>query len=147
MKKLIIATLLLVGVSNFAQEANTPNNKKDKGSKEIISTEQRNEALLTKMTTELKLDASQQAQIKPIIAEQSVKREAMRAQQKANKENNVVSSNADKKAIRKTRMEDKEATDNKIKAILTPDQFVKYQAMQEAEKEKMKAQIKQNREE
>lgn len=43
------------------------------------SPEQRNEALLTKMTTELKLDASQQAQIKPIIAEQSVKREAMRA--------------------------------------------------------------------
>jgi hypothetical protein len=32
MKKLIIAVLLLVGVSNFAQEANTPNNKKDKGS-------------------------------------------------------------------------------------------------------------------
>ena len=147
MKKLIIAALLLVGVSNFAQEANTPNNKKDKGSKEIISTEQRNEALLTKMTTELNLDASQQAQIKPIIAEQSVKREAMRAQQKANKENNVVPSDADKKAMRKTLMENKEATDNKIKAILTPDQFVKYQAMQEAEKEKMKAQIKQNREE
>ncbi|WP_396184932.1 hypothetical protein [Flavobacterium sp.] len=145
MKKLIIAALLLVGVSNFAQEANTPNNKKDKGSKEIISTEQRNEALLTKMTTELNLDASQQAQIKPIIAEQSVKREAMRAQQKANKENNVVPSDADKKAMRKTLMENKEATDNKIKAILTPDQFVKYQAMQEAEKEKMKAQIKQNR--
>ena len=136
MKKLIIAALLLVGVSNFAQEANTPNNKKDKGSKEMKSPEQRNEALLTKMTTELKLDASQQAQIKPIIAEQSVKREAMRAQQKANKENNVVSSNADKKAIRKTRMEDKEATDNKIKAILTSDQFVKYQAMQELKKKK-----------
>jgi hypothetical protein len=31
MKKLIIATLLLVGVSNFAQEANTPNKKRIKG--------------------------------------------------------------------------------------------------------------------
>ena len=58
-----------------------------------------------------------------------------------------MSSDADKKAIRKTRMEDKESTDNKIKGILTPDQFVKYQATQEAEKEKMTAQIKQNREE
>jgi protein CpxP len=143
MKKLIIAALLLVGVSNFAQEANTPNNKKDKGSKEIKSPEQRNEALLIKMTTELNLDANQQAQIKPIIAEQSVKREAMRAQQKANKENNVVPSDADKKAMRKTRIEDKEATDNKIKAILTPDQFVKYQAMQEEEKAKMKEDRKQ----
>jgi len=145
MKKLIIAALLLVGVSNFAQEVNTPNNKKDKGSKEMKSPEQRNEALLTKMTTELNLDASQQAQIKPIIAEQSLKMEAMRAQQKANKVNNVVPTDADKKAIRKTRMEDKEATDNKIKAILTPDQFVKYQAMQEEEKAKMKEQNKQKR--
>ena len=57
------------------------------------SPEQRNEAMLAKMTTELKLDASQQAQIKPIIAEQSVKREAMRAQQKANKENKQPSKN------------------------------------------------------
>lgn len=145
MKKLIIAVLLLIGVSNFAQEVNAPKNKKDKGSKEMKSPEQRNEAMLAKMTTELNLDASQQAQIKPIIAEQSVKMEAMRAQQKANKESGVVPSDADKKAMRKTRMENKEATDNKIKAILTPDQFVKYQAMQEAEKEKMKAQIKQNR--
>ena len=143
MKKLIIAALLLVGVSNFAQEANTPNIKKDKESKKMKSPEQRNEALLTKMTTELNLDASQQAQIKPIIAEQSVKMEAMRAQQKANKVNNVVPSDADKKAMRKTRMEDKEATDNKIKAILTPEQFVKYQAMQEEEKAKMKEQNKQ----
>ena len=145
MKKLIIAVLLFVGVSNFAQEVNAPKNKKDKGSKEMKSPEQRNEAMLAKMTTELNLDASQQAQIKPIIAEQSVKMEAMRAQQKANKESGVVPSDADKKAMRKTRMENKEATDNKIKAILTPDQFVKYQAMQEAEKEKMKAQIKQNK--
>jgi len=102
------------------------------------SPEQRNEALLTKMTTDLNLDASQQAQVKPIIAEQSLKMEAMRTQQKANKVNNVVPTDADKKAMRKTRMEDKEATENKIKAMLTPDQFVKYQAMQEAEKAKMR---------
>jgi Spy/CpxP family protein refolding chaperone len=138
MKKLIIAALLLVGVSNFAQEANTPNNNKDKGLKQMKSSEQRNEALLTKMTTDLNLDASQQAQVKPIIAEQSLKMEAMRTQQKANKVNNVVPTDADKKAMRKTRMDDKEATENKIKAMLTPDQFVKYQAMQEAEKAKMR---------
>ncbi|QBN18652.1 hypothetical protein [Flavobacterium nackdongense] len=137
MKNLFIAVLLLVGVSNYSQEANAPKNKKEKGSKEMKSPEQRNEAMLAKMTTELNLDAKQQAQIKPIIAEQSVKMDAMRAQMKANKENNVELSDADKKEMRKKRMADKEATDNKIKAILTPDQFVKYQAMQEAGKAKM----------
>lgn len=143
MKKLIIVALLLVGVSNFAQEANTPNNKKDKGSKEMKSPEQRNEALLNKMTTELNLDVNQQAQIKPIIAEQSVKREAMKAQQKANKENNVVPSDADKKAMRQKRMEEETAMDNKMKGILSSEQFVKYQVMQEAEKAKMKEDRKQ----
>ena len=143
MKKLIIVVLFLVGFSTYAQEENVPKNRKDRYSKEMKSLEQKNEARLNKLTVELSLDANQQAQIKPIIAEQSVKREAMRAQQKANKENNVVPSDADKKAIRKTRMEDKEATDNKIKAILTPDQFVKYQAMQEEEKAKTKEQNKQ----
>ncbi len=133
----MIAVLLLVGVSNYSQEANAPKNKKDKGSKEMKSPEQRNEAMLAKMTSELSLDAKQQAQIKPIIADQSAKMDAMRAQMKANKENNVELSDADKKAMRKTRIADKEATDNQIKAILTPDQFVKYQAMQEAGKAKM----------
>jgi len=137
MKNVLIAVLLFVGVSIYSQEANAPKNKKDKGSKEMKSPEQRNEAMLAKMTTELNLDAKQQAQIKPIIAEQNVKMEAMRAQMKANKEGGVVPSDADKKAMRKTRMADKEATDNQIKAILTPDQFVKYQAMQEAGKAKM----------
>ena len=142
MKKLIIAALLLVGVSNFAQEANAPKNKSGKGSKEMKSPEQRTEAMLAKMTAELNLDAKQQAQIKPIIAEQSVKMEAMRVQMKANKESGVEISDADKKAMKKARMADKEATDNKMKGIFTPDQFVKYQAMQEAEKEKMKGQQK-----
>jgi len=143
MKNLFIAVLLLVGISIYSQESNAPKNKKDKGSKEMKSPEQRNEAMLAKMTTELNLDANQQAQIKPIIIEQGTKMDAMRAQMKANKENNVALSDADKKEMRKKRMADKEATDNKIKSILTSDQFVKYQAMQEAEKAKMQDRQKQ----
>jgi Spy/CpxP family protein refolding chaperone len=138
MKKLIIAVLLVVGLTTYAQEEQGAKKKSGKGSKEMKSPEQRSEAMLAKMTTELSLDAKQQAQIKPIVAEQSVKMEAMRVQMKANKENNVEISDADKKAMKKARTADKEATDNKMKGILTPDQFVKYQAMQEAEKEKMK---------
>jgi periplasmic protein CpxP/Spy len=143
MKNVLIAVLLFVGVSIYSQEANAPKNKKDKGSKEMKSPEQRNEAMLAKMTTELNLDAKQQTQIKPILAEQSAKMEAMRAQMKANKENNVALSDADKKEMRKQRMADKEANDTKMKAILTSEQFVKYQAMQEAGKAKMQDRQKQ----
>jgi periplasmic protein CpxP/Spy len=143
MKNVLIAVLLFVGVSIYSQEANAPKNKKDKGSKEMKSPEQRNEAMLAKMTTELNLDAKQQTQIKPILAEQSAKMEAMRAQMKANKENNVALSDADKKEMRKQRMADKEANDTKMQAILTSEQFVKYQAMQEAGKAKMQDRQKQ----
>jgi protein CpxP len=146
MKKIIIAALLVIGFSTYAQEGTEPKKKSNKGSKEMKSPEQRSEAMLAKMTTELNLDASQQAQIKPVVAEQSVKMEAMRAQMKANKESGVMPSDAEKKEMRKNRMADKEATDNKIKSILTPDQFLKYQAMQEAEKSKMQAQQKQKAE-
>ena len=45
--------------------------------------------------------------------------------------------------MRKKRKDDKEATDNKIKAIVSPEQFTKYQAMQETEKVKMQEQKKQ----
>lgn len=143
MKNVLIAVLLFVGVSIYSQEANAPKNKKDKGSKEMKSPEQRSEAMLAKMTTELNLDAKQQTQIKPILAEQSAKMEAMRAQMKANKENNVALSDADKKEMRKQRMADKEANDTKMQAILTSEQFVKYQAMQEAGKANMQDRQKQ----
>lgn len=146
MKKLIIAALLVVGFSTYAQEGTETKKKSNKGSKEIKSPEQRSEAMLAKMTTELNLDAKQQAQIKPVVAEQSAKMEAMRAQMKANKESGVMPSDAEKKELRKNRMADKGVTDNKIKSILTPDQFLKYQAMQEAEKSKMQAQQKQKAE-
>lgn len=143
MKKLIIVVLIVVGVSTYAQDANTTKKNLDKGTKEMKSPEQKNEARLNKLTIELNLDANQQAQIKPIIADQSIKMEAMRAQQKSNKENNVVPSDADKKVMRQKRMEEKTAMDNKMKGILSSEQFVKYQAMQEAEKAKMKEQNKQ----
>lgn len=144
MKKLIIAALLLVGVSNFAQEVNTPNNKKDKGSKEMKSSEQKNEARLNKLAVELNLDANQQAQIKPIIAEQIAKMEGVKSLQKSNKENNVAPTDAEKRVMRQNRMEEKAAMDNKMKGILSSEQFVKYQAMQEAEKAKMKEDRKQS---
>lgn len=142
MKKLIFAVVLLISIASFAQE-NKSEKKSKKENKETKSPEKRNEARLNKLTTELNLDANQQAQFKPILEEQSAKIEEMKAQQKANKEAGTELSDAAKKEMRKKRMEDKTATDNKIKGILSPEQFGKYQAMQQAEKEKMQAQRQQ----
>lgn len=135
MKKTIIAVLLVVGFSSFAQETQ-PEKKSNKGQRERMSPEQRNQALLDRMTTELKLDANQQEQIKPIIAEQGAKLQAMRDQRMANNTKELTSE--ERKALMQKRNEEKTVTDNKLKAILTPEQFKKMKENEAANREKMR---------
>ena len=137
MKKLIIASLLLIGFSSFAQDQNQPEKKPNNGQKEKMSPEQRSQAQLDKMTTELNLDAKQQEQIKPIIAEQTAKREAMRAERMAGNSKELTSQ--EREALKQKRMEEKAIMDNKLKSILSPEQFQKLKAIELANMEKMKA--------
>ena len=136
MKKLIFVALLIIGISSFAQETQ-PEKKSNKGQqKEKMSPEQRNQALLDKMTTELKLDANQQEQIKPIIAEQTAKLQAMRDQRMANNTKELTSD--ERKALMQKRNVEKTATDAKLKAILTPEQFKKMKENEAANRQKMR---------
>lgn len=137
MKKLIIAALLVIGFSSFAQDQNQPEKKPNKGQKEKMSPEQRSQAQLDKMTTELNLDAKQREQIKPIIAEQTAKREAMRAERMAGNSKELTSQ--EREALKQKRMEEKAIMDNKLKAILSPEQFQKLKTIEQANMEKMKA--------
>ena len=82
--------------------------KSNKRQRERMSPEQRNQALLDRMTTELKLDANQQEQIKPIIAEQGAKLQAMRDQRMANNAKELTSE--ERKALMQKRKEEKTAT-------------------------------------
>lgn len=143
MKKFIIAVLLVVGFSTYAQEGTETKKKSNKGSKEMKSPEDRNQARLVKMTADLNLNASQQEQLKPIIAEQSTKMLAMKAKQKENKEKNIQLTDDEKKELKKAARKEKAATDAKIQAILTPEQFAKHQEMQKEVMEKMKEKSRQ----
>ncbi len=136
MKKLIIAVLLVIGFSSFAQEQTPKEKKSKKEQKERMSPEQRNQALLDRMTTELKLDTKQQEQIKPILAEQSAKLQAMRDQRMASNSKELTSE--ERKALMQKRTEERAATDAKLKAILTPEQFKKMKDNEEANREKMR---------
>lgn len=143
MKKIIIAALLVVGFTTYAQEGTETKKKSNKGSKEMKSPEDRNQARLVKMTADLNLNASQQEQLKPIIAEQSTKMLAMKAKQKENKEKNIQLTDDEKKELKKAARKEKAATDAKIQAILTPEQFAKHQEMQKEAMEKMKEKSRQ----
>jgi len=117
MKKLFLVALLVVGLATFAQERKE---RPSRAEMEKMSPEQRNELHLKKMTSELDLNAKQQEQISQIISEKSTKREAMKTERK-NK-----------------MLEEKKEMDEKMKKILTPEQYEKWNANKEKRRGQMK---------
>jgi hypothetical protein len=134
MKKLLIAALLFVGLTTFAQEQRkaAPN----RSEMEKLSPEQRNELLLKKMTLDLGLNDGQQKDMAKIIAEQSAKREIAMAERKANKEKGVKPSADERFAKENKRLDEQIALKEKVKKILTPDQFKKWEEMKAQHKER-----------
>ncbi|SDW83208.1 hypothetical protein [Flavobacterium degerlachei] len=126
MKKLIIAALLLVGMTSFAQQGNKTDKRQGRAEMEKFTPEQRNELMLKKMTLHLDLSAKQQAQMKSIIAEKSAKREAM---MKARKDNREKPSRDERFAMKSKMMDEQIAMKAKMKNILSAEQFEKWDAM------------------
>jgi protein CpxP len=125
MKKLIIAALLVVSVSAFAQGG------------QRMSPEERTKAQLERWTTELKLDAKQLDQIKPVLTEQATKNQAMRTEMMGGGAPGQMS-DEQREAFMKKRAEITEATNNKLKAILTPEQFKKMTELEAANAQRMR---------
>lgn len=144
MKKLLIAALLFVGIASFAQEADQ---KPTREPRERLTPEQRNEKQLKKITSELNLDANQQAQVKQLLADRSAKAEQLREARQAKKDNNVKPTAAEREALKKQIMDEKEANDAKIKAILNADQYKKWTSIQEEKREQAKEKMKEYRKE
>lgn len=136
MKKLIIAALLVVGITAFAQNRKEMGNRPDKSEMEKFSPEQRTQLMVKKLTLELDLNAKQQEQVKQIIAEQGLKREAMRAERMAKKEDKKRPT-ADEQFTMKNKMLDEQiAMKNKMKTILSPEQFEKWNSLKNKRQEK-----------
>jgi len=133
MKKLIIISLLAVGLTAFAQEKE---NKRPRGEKfESLSKEQRVEFQVRKMAKDLNLDESQTKEIKAIVVAEVEKREKMRANMIEIKEQN-----------RKKMQEEKATLEIQMKKILSPEQFEKWQKIREERKTMMKEKIAERRE-
>lgn len=132
MKKLIIAAVLMLGMTSFAQEKPT----RERGQKmEKFTPEQRNERHLKKLTSELNLNEQQQKEVGKILAEQSTKREAkIKEKQKLTE------------AKRQERKAEMEANDAKIKAVLTPEQTKKWEELKTKKKEEFKEKRQKNKE-
>ena len=147
MKKLFIAALLFVGVASFAQDTDTNTTQDHKEHRERMTPEQRNEKQLKKLTSELSLDANQQAQVKQLLSERSAKAEKFREARQANKDSNVKPTTAEREAFKKEMMAEKDANDAKMRGILTADQYTKWKTIQEQNKDKSREKMKEYRKE
>jgi len=134
MKKLLMVAFLVVGLTAFAQEKKMDRKRADM---EKLTPEQRNQLAVKKMTLELGLNDSQQKEMSKIIAEQSAKREAAMAERKANKEKGVKPTADERFARESKRLDEQMALQERVKKILTPEQFKKWEQLKADRKEKM----------
>ncbi|OCB78085.1 hypothetical protein [Flavobacterium crassostreae] len=128
MKKLILLALITVSLTAFAQNKRAMH---PKGDVERFTPEQKNEVLLKKLTLELDLDSKQQQEIKTILAERSTQRNA----RMQNKPKPTDRPTAEERLASKNKMlDEKIALKTKMKRILSPDQYNKWEEKNERNK-------------
>lgn len=133
MKKLILAIALVATTLTFAQE------RKARGEK--LTPEQQTELQVKRMTLELDLDEKQQKEIKTILVEQSKKRETKVAAMKAKKEKGEKPTADERFAMKNEMLDNQIAMKAKMKRILKPEQFTKWEEKQVDRKERIEKKV------
>ena len=119
MKKLIVAALLVVGLTTYAQEK-----EGRKAGKEKLTTEQKVNLQVKKMTKDLDLNEKQTKDVRALVTKQVEKREDIKAQIQA----------------------EKEAVTVEMKKILTAEQYAKWEKNREEKIENFKEKMSERKE-
>ncbi len=132
MKKVIVAVLLVVGMTTFAQE---------RGEKrERLTPEQKVELQIKKLKLDLDLNDKQTADIKKIVVEQVKKRDAKRAEFDTKRTKDVKPTPEEMFQNKSQMLDEKIAMKAEMKKILNAEQYEKWQKIQ-AEKSENKKEI------
>lgn len=137
MKKLIVAALLIVGMTTFAQEKPQRPERGGRAGMEKFTPEQRNQLRIKKLTLELDLTSSQQKEMGKILAEADSKREAARAERKTRKDSTQRPTVDERFAMANKMLDEKIAFKEKVKKVLNPEQMDKWEKMQQHKKSAM----------
>lgn len=134
----MIALLFGIGVSGFAQESTSQTNT-NRNKMEKMTPEQRQAKHFAKLTKELNLDNKQQDAVSKILADKSVKAQELKAQKDTRKTSGTKMSSEERTAFRNSMIAEKANTETQMKAILTADQYAKWQTMRADNKGKRNA--------
>lgn len=134
MKKVIVAALLVVGMTAFAQEK-----EGRRAGREKLTTEQKVDFQVKKMTKDLDLNEKQAKDVSVLVTKEVEKREAKRAEMQNLK--------AKKRAEMKAQIEAEQvAVSADMKKILTAEQYAKWQKIRDERKENFKEKMAERRE-
>jgi Spy/CpxP family protein refolding chaperone len=134
MKKVILAALLVVGLTTYAQ-------KKEgrRAGKEKLTLEQKVDIQVKKMTKDLDLNEKQTNDVRALVTKQIEKREAKRKEM----EDFKIKKKEDLKAQMKA---EKEAVSIEMKKILTAEQYAKWEKNREEKIENFKEKMSERKE-
>lgn len=130
MKKMLLATVLLLTAVGFAQE------KRKKGPE--VSPEKRVEIQVSRMKIELDLNDNQTAEIRKIMTEQHQKAARKRAERAAKKDSLHKLDPAARQQLKKNREAQEQAHEAQMKKILTAAQFETWKQIKTDRKNKRK---------
>jgi protein CpxP len=134
MKKVILAALLVVGLTTYAQ-------KKEgrRAGKEKLTLEQKVDIQVKKMTKDLDLNEKQTNDVRALVTKQIEKREAKRKEM----EDFKIKKKEDLKVQMKA---EKEAVSIEMKKILTAEQYAKWEKNREEKIENFKEKMSERKE-
>ncbi|PZX92239.1 hypothetical protein DOS84_17045 [Flavobacterium aquariorum] len=135
MKILIIALVFGMGLTGFAQETTT---KQNRAGMEKMTPEQRQQKHLAYLTKELTLDAKQQEAVGKILAEKGTKVQDLKVQKDTRKASESKMTSEERATLKNKMEAEKTDTEAKMKAILSADQYQKWITLREENKEKMR---------
>lgn len=134
MKKVIVAALLVVGMTTFAQEK-----EGRKAGSERLTSEQKVDLQVTKITKDLDLNEKQAKEVRALVTKQVAKREAKRAEMQELKTKK-------REEIKAQREAEQAAVSSEMKKILTPEQYAKWEKNREERKEGIKEKMAERKE-
>jgi Spy/CpxP family protein refolding chaperone len=134
MKKLVLAALLVVGLTAFAQEK-----QGKRAGKESLTPDEKVNIQVKRITKDLNLSEKQATEVRALVTKQVQKREEMKAELKTIKEK--------QRTELKAKMEKEQvAVSAEYKKILTPEQYAQWEKNRAEKKDKMKERVIERRE-
>ncbi|PIB26718.1 hypothetical protein [Maribacter sp. 4G9] len=126
MKKIVLAALLLVGITAMAQEQNRKEGRRQMAD---LTPEQMATLQTKRMTLALDLTEDQQSKIQEMFAKNAAERKAKMESYKASKERGETLSDDEKFALKNERLDKQIAHKEEMKSILNNEQYDKWENM------------------